>query len=87
MISKFIEFSIKDKTGIVKLKRPNALNALDYDMACSFLNILLEIEYRNFTTHRCFKIIQPDERSLADHEVKTCFWKYHSHTNKLFIIP
>ena len=42
MISKFIEFSIKDKTGIVKLKRPNALNALDYDMACSFLDILLE---------------------------------------------
>ena len=27
MISKFIEFSVKNKTGIIKLNRPDALNA------------------------------------------------------------
>ena len=42
MISNFIEFSIKNKTGVVKLNRPDALNALNYDMASNFLNILLE---------------------------------------------
>lgn len=42
MISKFIDFSIKNETGIIKLNRPDALNALNYEMACNFLNILLE---------------------------------------------
>ena len=42
MISKFIDFSVKNETGIIKLDRPDALNALNYDMACNFLNILLE---------------------------------------------
>jgi enoyl-CoA hydratase/carnithine racemase len=42
MISKFIDFSIKNETGIIKLNRPNALNALNYDMVSSFLKILLE---------------------------------------------
>ena len=42
MISKFIEFSVKNETGIIKLNRPNALNALNYDMARDFLNILLD---------------------------------------------
>lgn len=40
MISKFIDFSIKKKTGIIILNRPDALNALDYDMASDFLDIL-----------------------------------------------
>ena len=42
MISKFIEFSIKHETGIIKLNRPDALNALNYDMASNFLDTLLE---------------------------------------------
>ena len=42
MISKFIEFSIKNETGIIKLNRPDTLNALNYDMACNFLDTLLE---------------------------------------------
>ena len=33
MISEFINFSIRQKTGIIKLNRPEALNALNYDMA------------------------------------------------------
>ena len=41
MIPKFIDFSIKGQTGIIKLNRPNVLNALNYDMACDFLDILL----------------------------------------------
>ena len=42
MTSKFIEFSIKGKTGIINLNRPKALNALDFDMACLFLETLLK---------------------------------------------
>ena len=42
MISKFIEFSVKGETGIIKLNRPDALNALNYDMASNFLDVLLE---------------------------------------------
>jgi len=42
MNSKFIEYSIKSETGIIKLNRPDALNALNYDMASSFLDVLLE---------------------------------------------
>ena len=42
MISNFIKFSIENETGIIKLNRPNALNALNYDMAEIFLDTLLE---------------------------------------------
>ena len=42
MISKFIEFTVQNETGIIKLNRPNTLNALNYDMACNFLDILLK---------------------------------------------
>ena len=42
MIPEFIEFSIKDATGIIKLNRPNALNALNYNMASNFLDVLLK---------------------------------------------
>ena len=41
MISKFIDFSISNETGVIKLNRPNALNALNYDMASNFLEVLL----------------------------------------------
>ena len=42
MISDFINFSIKHKTGIIKLNRPEALNALNYEMASNFLNTLIK---------------------------------------------
>lgn len=41
IISKNIEFSIKNCTGIIKLNRPDVLNALNYDMINNFLNTLL----------------------------------------------
>ena len=42
MISKYIEFTVINGTGIIKLNRPEALNALNYDMANNFLDILLK---------------------------------------------
>ena len=42
MTLNFIEFSIKYNTGIIKLNRPKALNALDYNMASDFLNIIIK---------------------------------------------
>ena len=42
MTTQFIKFSIENETGIIKLNRPNALNALNYDMATSFLKTILE---------------------------------------------
>ena len=42
MISKFLDISIIGKTGIIKLNRPKALNALNFDMACDFLKALSE---------------------------------------------
>ena len=42
MIAELIQFSIKNNTGIIKLNRPDNLNALNYDMACNFLDVLLD---------------------------------------------
>ena len=42
MISEFIEFSIENETGIIKLNRPESLNALNYEMVSIFLDNLLE---------------------------------------------
>ena len=44
MSLKFINFSIKKQTGIIELNRPDALNALNYDMVLIFLDYLLEWE-------------------------------------------
>ena len=33
MKEQFIKFSKENNTGLIKLNRPKALNALDYDMA------------------------------------------------------
>ena len=40
MIENFIEFSKQTNTGIIKLNRPKALNALNYEMAVVFLKQL-----------------------------------------------
>ena len=42
MISNFIEFSISNNTGIIKLNRPDSLNALNYEMVNQFLLKLSE---------------------------------------------
>ena len=42
MNSKFIDFSVQNETGIIKLNRPNALNALNYDMVVDLLDILIK---------------------------------------------
>jgi len=44
MNSELINFSIENNTGIIKLNRPNALNALNYNMAIIFLENLLEFK-------------------------------------------
>ena len=44
MIKEIIKFSIIGETGIIKLNRPNSLNALNYDMVLVFLDKLLEWE-------------------------------------------
>ena len=44
MFSEFIKLSIENNTGIIKLNRPDALNAINYDMIIIFLNKLLEWE-------------------------------------------
>ena len=40
MTSQYISFSIINNTGIIKLNRPKALNALNFDMVCNFLDTL-----------------------------------------------
>jgi len=40
MSSHFIKFTEQNNTGIIKLNRPDALNALNYEMAVDFLEIL-----------------------------------------------
>ena len=44
MNSEFINFSIENETGIIKLNRPEALNALNYDMAIILLEKLLQFK-------------------------------------------
>ena len=40
MSSHYINFTEQNNTGIIKLNRPDALNALNYEMAVDFLEIL-----------------------------------------------
>ena len=47
MAEDYINFSQKNGTGIVKLNRPKALNALNYDMAEIFLKKLNEWDLKN----------------------------------------
>ena len=42
MTSNFIEFTIKSTTGMIKLNRPDSLNALNFDMANKFYDQLLK---------------------------------------------
>ena len=47
MVEEYINFSQKNDTGIIKLNRPKALNALNYDMAEIFLKKLNEWDIEN----------------------------------------
>ena len=47
MAEEYINFSQKNDTGIIKLNRPKALNALNYDMAEIFLKKLNEWDLEN----------------------------------------
>ena len=42
MISEYINFSVKNNTGIIKLNRPKALNAINFDMVVLFTETLLK---------------------------------------------
>ena len=71
MNSEFIQFSIKNKTGIIKLNRPKSLNALNYDMADNFLDNLLNWE-KNKNIERI--LLYGEGKSLcAGGDVKTLF--------------
>ena len=47
MAEEYINFSQKNDTGIIKLNRPKALNALNFDMAEIFLKKLNEWDLEN----------------------------------------
>ena len=42
MISEYINFSVKNNTGIIKINRPKALNAINFDMVVLFTETLLK---------------------------------------------
>ena len=44
MITEYINFSEKNNTGIIKLNRPKALNALNFEMAVNFTETILKWE-------------------------------------------
>ena len=48
MSSHFVKFTEQNNTGIIKLNRPDALNALNYEMAVAFLEILSFFSFRIF---------------------------------------
>ena len=71
MISNFIEFLVKNRTGIIKLNRPNASNALNYEMASIFLEVLLRWK-KNTNINRV--IIYGEGKSFcAGGDVKSLF--------------
>ena len=71
MISKFIEFSIINKTGIIKLNRQEALNALNYDMACDFLDVILN--WKNNTKIERVILYGNGQSLCAGGDVKSLF--------------
>ena len=71
MISKFIEFSIINKTGIIKLNRQEALNALNYDMACDFLDVILN--WKNNTKIERVILYGKGKSLCAGGDVKSLF--------------
>ena len=53
MSSHYINFTEQNNTGIIKLNRPDALNALNYEMAVDFLEILSKWK----TTHSIKRVL------------------------------
>ena len=76
MYSHFIKFTEQNNTGIIKLNRPNALNALNYEMAVDFLEILSKWK----TTHSIKRVLLlgEGEACCAGGDVKNLLTKYNA---------
>ena len=80
MSSHFIKFTEQTNTGIIKLNRPDALNALNYEMAVDFLEILSKWK----TTHFIKRVLLLGEGKAfcAGGDVKSLFSSSNKNTLK-----
>ena len=80
MSSHFIKFTEQTNTGIIKLNRPDALNALNYEMAVDFLEILSKWK----TTHSIKRVLLLGEGKAfcAGGDVKSLFSSSNKNTLK-----
>ena len=80
MSSHFIKFSEQNNTGIIKLNRPDALNALNYEMAVDFLEILSKWK----TTHSIKRVLLLGQGKAfcAGGDVKSLFSSSNKNTLK-----
>ena len=80
MNSHFIKFTEQNNTGIIKLNRPDALNALNYEMAVDFLEILSKWK----TSHSIKRVLLLGEGKAfcAGGDVKNLFSSSNKNTLK-----
>jgi len=71
MISEYINFSVKNNTGIIKLNRPKALNAINFDMVVIFTETLLK--WRDDPLIRQVLLLGEGNSLCAGGDVKSLF--------------
>ena len=71
MISEYINFSVKNNTGIIKINRPKALNAINFDMVVLFTETLLK--WRDDPLIRQVLLLGEGNSLCAGGDVKSLF--------------
>ena len=80
MISHFIKFTEQNNTGIIKLNRPDALNALNYEMAVDFLAILSK--WKKSNSIKRVLLLGEGKAFCAGGDVKSLFSSSNKNTLK-----
>ncbi|MGY8752107.1 MAG: enoyl-CoA hydratase/isomerase family protein, partial [Fidelibacterota bacterium] len=71
MISEYINFSVKNNTGIIKLNRPKALNAINLEMVGTFTETLLK--WKDDSLIRQVLLLGEGDSLCAGGDVKSLF--------------
>ena len=71
MISEYINYSVKNNTGIIKLNRPKALNAINFEMVVIFTETLLK--WRDDPSIRQVLLLGEGNSLCAGGDVKSLF--------------
>jgi len=82
MISEYVNFSVKNNTGIIKLNRPKALNAINFEMIINFTETLLK--WKDDPSIRQVLLFGKGNSLCAGGDVKSLFLSSNKNLKKIF---